>query len=336
MSTIKFRWTVDELDNVRSLFTVHRVWRTASIVAPVMWTEITNPVTRVPLVAGVASYYFDDIAGAAGSYYAVTYYNPATLLESERSAPVRVDSLGYISVADVRDEGFTVAMATDAQVAKAIQIATALVDRYTRRWFEPRTRTFRIDGKTGSDMLLDIPIIRIDTLTMWEEPLNIAEMWIYNRHLTQGLLTPDDRDNPRIAWRDEVISLLRRQFVGLRKWDKAHGNIVVTGVFGYTDLDPLDTPGETVAGSQIPVSFGACPALIKRACLLLAIRHMYGLATGRGEDWRNRGRVISETTRDQSYSLAAPGVDGSWGISGDVEVDNILMMYAAPMACGVV
>lgn len=335
MSTIKFRWSVDELANVMTIFNTQRVWRASLMVGP--WTEITTFGTRVPLVAGVTDYYFDDTTGAAGYYYAVSYYHSGTLAESDKSVPVRVDSLGYVAIEDVRAEGFTAAMVSDAHVASGIRAATAYIERYTRRWFEPRVRSFRYDGKRGTDFFFDIPVIKLDTVTMWEEPLLLTELWVYNRHLTQGLLNPDDRDNPRIGWRDEIISLLRREFVGVRKFDAAHRNIVATGIFGFTELEPFDTPGETAPGSQIPLSYGVTPPLIKRACLLLTLRLMWPLASGRGDEFRRRNNVTSESTRDQSYSLAGPSTeDASWGISGDVEVDNILMQYAAPMACGVV
>lgn len=336
MATIKFRWTVDELENVMSLFDVQRVYRATSSAGP--WVEITTPLTRVALVADQTAYYYDDAAGAAGYYYAVSYYSTATTNESELSEPTRVDSNGYLTVDDVRQEGFTAAMVSDEQAARGIKLATAYIDRVTRRWFEPRTRTFRLDGNRGQDLLFDIPLISVTSLAMWDEAVELGDVWIYNRHLTQGLLSPDDRDNPRIAWRDEVLTeRLRRDYQGIARWDRGRGNIVISGVFGYTELDPLDVPGETSAGSQVPISFGETPPLIKRACMLLAIRFMYPYASGSGEEFRVRARIVSESTADQSYSLAGPtSGDSAYGITGDLEVDNILMAYMAPAAVGVI
>lgn len=319
-----------------TIFNTQRVWRAIAAVGP--WVEITTVGTRVALVAGVTNYYFDDTAGAAGYYYAVSYYHSVSLAESDKSAAVRVGSLGYIDVEDVRDEGFTVSMVSDAQVAKGIRSATAHIDRVTRQWFEPRVRTFRLDGTRGQDLALNVPIISLTTASLWDESIDLPDLWVYNRHLTQGLLTPDDRDNPRIGWRDEVMTMrLRRDYQGLAKFDRGSGNVTVSGVFGYTELDPLDIPGETLPGSQIPVSFGSAPLLIKRACLLLAVRYMYPYATGLGDEFRQRAKIVSESTADQSYQLGGGGVgDNSWGITGDIEVDNILMGYMAPASVGVV
>ena len=51
------------------------------------------------------------------------------------------------------------------------------------------------------------------------------------------------------------------------------------------------------------------------------------------EDARNRWRIIEERTRDQSYKLdrAAPGP-----LTGDPDIDRILLRYRRPMAMGVV
>jgi len=81
MATIKVRWTVSELENVMSLYDVQKVYR-STVGAPYTWVEITGVATRVPLVAGVTNYLYDDIAGSADYYYAFSYFNSATLLES--------------------------------------------------------------------------------------------------------------------------------------------------------------------------------------------------------------------------------------------------------------
>ena len=336
MSTIKFRWTVDELANVMTIFDTQRVWRAAAVTGP--WVELTSVGTRVALVAGQTAYYFDDLSGVVGMYYAVSYYHSVSLAESDKSVPVRVDSLGYLAVEDIRNEGFAATAVTDAQVARGIALASATIDRVTRRWFEPRARTFRLDGNRGQELFLEVPVIALNSVTFWDEDVDLTDLLVYNRHLTQGLLNPDDRDNPRLAWTDEVLTeRLRRDYQGLARWDRAHGNVVVDGVFGYTELEPLDTPGETTPGSQVPLSYGVTPPMIKRACMLLTVRYMYPYGGGLGEEFRARARVVSESTADQSYSLTgAPSTDAAYGVTGDVEVDNILMAFMAPTGVGVI
>lgn len=88
MATIKVRWNVDELVNVMSLFNVQKVYRAAASSGP--WvTEITDSATRVPLVAGTTSYLFDDTSGLSTYWYAVSYYNSSTTLESSLSDPIQ-------------------------------------------------------------------------------------------------------------------------------------------------------------------------------------------------------------------------------------------------------
>ncbi len=338
MATIKIRWTVDELANVMSLFDTQRVWRTASITAP-SWVEVTTALTRVDLVAGVTSYLFDDIAGDPSYYYAISYYNTSLASDSSLSEPMQGASIGYISIADIRAEGFTEAMVDDTSVQRGINRATALIEKATGRWFEARSRVFQLDGKKSQDLMLNIPVIALTGLSLVDqygetEAIDLTEVWVYNRHLTQGLINPDDRDDPRISWRD----------VTRRAGDVGGGflvgkrNIQATGYFGYTELNPLLTPGETAAGSQVPLDYGETPELIKLASVLLTVRQMYPRATGEGEELSMRKRIIEERTRDQMYKLSEStnNADNSFGTTGDVEVDTLISGYVAPMGVGVV
>lgn len=336
MAAIKVRWTVFELDNVRSLFTTQRVYRsTAGATGP--WTEITTVGTRVPLVAGVTAYLFDDLAGDPTYYYAVDYYNPATTNASALSDPMRAQLAGYASIEDLRDEGLPTTV-SDARAILGLARATATIDRVTRQWFEPRTRTLILDSNSGRDLLLNVPIIVASTVTIITEVVPTTDLVIYNRHLTEGLVNPDDRHNPHIAWREydypAGIGTIER---GARRWFPGRQRVTVAGVFGYTELGATETPGETSPGSQVPASYGSTPDLIRYCCLRLALRYAYPMAGGLGDDIRNARRLTGETTRDQSYSLASPGASSSsWGATGDEEVDSILTTFMAPFACGVV
>lgn len=338
MATIKVRWTVDELANVMSLFDVQRVWR-ATTLDPPDWTEITSVATRVPLASGVESYLFDDVAGDSSYYYAISYYNTATTEESELSDPLRADLAGYITLAEVRDEGVPATLIDDAGVIRGIERATALIDKVTGRWFEPRQRTFRLDTRRGYDLLVNIPIIALTGMTIIEETVDLDSVWVYNRHLTQGLLNPDDRDNPRVTWREDDLPRLNDRVIWYeRRYIDGFQRCTLTGVFGYTELDRLDVPGETVAGSQVPTSYGETPELIKIACMRLALKYMHPMNSGDGDELAMRRRLIEERTRDQVYRLAdnTNSPDNAFGLTGDVEVDTILSGFMAPMQVGVV
>lgn len=328
MSVIKIRWHVDELDNVRALFTTQMVERsTAGEGGP--YTEITTPLTRVPLVAGVADYLFDDTAGATNYYYRVRYYNPTGPLTSDPSAPQRGDLAGYVTLVDVRNEGFGEAAVTDAQIARAAWLATTLIDRVTGQWFEPRRRYLRLDGRGGPDLFLAIPIIGLNEIQVGLTPATVIprtrdSVAIYNRHLTQGLNAPDDRNNPRIGYAG-----------GQGRWPRGTQNVYLDGYFGHTELGPDDAVGEASGGNQFPLSYGRTPALIKRAALLLTVQFMWGLASGRGAEIIAASRIVSETTRDQSYSLQPlSAADAEFGITGSAEVDSILALFAPPFSAG--
>jgi len=338
MTTIKIRWTVDELVNVMSLFDTHRVWRTASLTTP-SWVEVTTVLTRVPLVASVTTYLFDDITGDPSYYYAISYYNTSSGLDSSLSDPMQGESIGYITIADIRLEGFTETMVDDVSVQRGINRATALIDKATGRWFEARGRTFQLDGKKSQDLMLNIPIIALTSMSLVDqygetEAIDLSDILVYNRHLTEGLLNPDDRDDPHISWRN----------VTRRAGDAGGGflvgkrNIQVVGYFGYTELSPLLSPGETTAGSQVPLDYGETPELIKLASVLLSVRQMYPRVSGDGEEISLRKRIIEERTRDQMYKLSEStnNSDNAFGTTGDVEVDTLISGYMSPMGIGVV
>lgn len=339
MAAIKIRWHVDELANVLTLFNTQKVYRsTAGPSGP--WAEITGPGTRVPLAPGVADYLYDDTGGDPAYYYAVAYYNSATTLESGLSEPMRGELSGYCTIQDVRDEGFAATAYPDAQVIRGIALASALIERVTHQWFEPRNRTFTLDGRRAFDLHPNAPIIAVSSVTMWDEAIDLADLLIYNRHLTEGLYSPDDRANPRIAWRDENAYPYGYTYGSATYGRFAEGrrNVRIAGVFGYTELEPTDPVGETAPGSQVPLCYGSTPALVRRACLLLTCRRfMRQEAAGDALGSYLAGRVSGESTRDQSYSLGAPvGEDGAYGMTGDLEVDNLLAPFAVPLHMGIV
>ena len=340
MATIKVRWHVNELVNVMSLFDVQKVYR-STIDSPYSWTEITDVSTRVPLVAGQTDYLFDDIAGDITYFYCVSYFNSTSSIESRKSDPINGNLAGYISLGEVRAEGFTETKYSDARVLSAIEMASDLIDNVTGQWFEPRTRTFSFDikgsPKGGSpELSLDVPIIAMTAISIYGTDTDIDNFLVYNRHLRQGLLNPDDRHDPKIKYNYDYDYRITNNNLALNI-PKGSLNVTVTGVWGYTDINANDPIGVTVEGGQIPLSYGHTPPLIKRAALLLMSKFLPKVVTGGSMDSYLAGRVIEEKTRDQNYRLAVPtDRDKSYGMTGNVEVDNILLNFMAPLGVGVV
>lgn len=236
-------------------------------------------------------------------------------IERELRAPFEVVSAAtprlaaYATVAEMRDEGVLTSQATDSRLRTMLALASQAVERLTRQWFEPRHLTLELDG-TGRDTLeLRAPIAALGELRIDGELVPSSSLIVYARHL-DGMLAPDDRRAPAISLRSGRFPL-------------GSQNVEVSGVFGFTD--PI--------GSGIDV--GATPHAIAHVTRLLAMRELELLASPDRGAARNSHRVVSEQTRDQSYSLAPMQAGSTFaGGTGDPEIDSILMLYRAPMGIG--
>ena len=224
---------------------------------------------------------------------------------------------GYVTVADMRAEGVPVTF-TDDWIVGRIGLASRMVDRFTGQWFEPRVMTLHLDGRGGRALLLEVPVIAVASIKLEDATTgtltNVAltGVKVYNRHLTEGLLRPDDRANPRI----ELVNAEDAEGIEWSVWPKGKQNVVVAGTFGYTDPD----------GSVN----GKTPDLIKHATKLLVLRYLRPqyAATGGGSGAVVAGPIASESTRGQSVSYAQANSQGrSTVFTGDAEVDQILVSY---------
>lgn len=238
------------------------------------------------------------------------------LLPAGASSPV-----GYCTVQDLRDEGVSATLYPDSRLETAIIVASLLIDQFTGRWFEPRTLDFTMDGSGVASLHLDQPIISLAAALIDDVALAASDVVVYNRHITQNLLQPDDRENPRVEIRqpldDELLFKL-----GLKVWPRGQQNIRLQGEFGYTDYDGT--------------AQGKTPDLICHVCKLMAIRQLPGMAdtTGR-EDAALGWRVTEHKTRDQAIKFAAPDATkqgrAAVGLyTGDPEIDQVLLMYRRP------
>ena len=228
---------------------------------------------------------------------------------------------GYASVSDLRAEGVSPADASDARLQQLIALASRYIERVTGRFFDPRTQTLTLDGSGGRTLPLGHPIIGVDSViidaspfSLGDSPVDPSAYRVYNRHLTQGLLLPDDRDNPKLEllYGDGPVGALG---LGSFIWPRGQQNITVHGVFGYTEPD----------GSPS----GRTPTLIRHATKLLVMRELPLLGSvDQREDAQRRFRLTSERTRDQSYTLEALQLHGAF--TGDPEIDNILVAFVRP------
>ncbi|MEK9737420.1 MAG: hypothetical protein VW239_08875 [Candidatus Nanopelagicales bacterium] len=104
----------------------------------------------------------------------------------------------YCLVADLRAEGVP-ASYSDAYLQTRITLASRFIERATKRRFYAKSKTLRLNGRGGRILLLNEPIIAVTSVTIDVSPYSPAglaldsDMFrVYNRHLSQGLIEPDD------------------------------------------------------------------------------------------------------------------------------------------------
>lgn len=239
----------------------------------------------------------------------------------------------YCSLASLRDDGLTVAKMPDDKAQALILRASKYVEMFTGRYFYPQPKTLRMDGTNSRGLALEEPIVAIQGLAVslvsqfTASDLQVLEdtYRIYNRHLTLGLLNPDDRENPKLEFIHDddlkgvnyVVPTSGYRLTQLI-WPKGQQNVRIVGVFGYTEPD----------GSWC----GRTPELIQVATRLLCFRYAAKPGTDARDDAVKRGRLLSEHTKDQGYQLAK--LSSFAGYTEDPEIDSILCSFTRPPKLG--
>jgi hypothetical protein len=210
----------------------------------------------------------------------------------------------YASVADLRAEGVTPAMAGDARLAALLTDASAFVESVTGWFFEPRELTLRMDGRGHRSIEPPFPPIRIDALTVeYEGALSIAPADL----VVEGAPVAPSFAGPRLTLRHG------------RRFPKGVANVTASGLWGYMEADGTAT--------------GRTPAAIRTVTMQLVLRALPVLTDGDAwESARHRWRLAEERTRDQAYRLNPPTF--STFITGDPDIDLVLQRYRRPPGLG--
>ncbi len=221
----------------------------------------------------------------------------------------------YAEVADLRSEGVAVDVG-DSRIAALIDEATHTIDRVTGQFFEPRDASFRFDGRGTPTLELPVPPIRLDSLKVDFEgrfPFPYVSGYPFEFSLDPtnlvvvGAPVRGGYDGARLTLRHGLF------------FPKGHGNVTVSGRWGYTEDD--GTPE------------GRTPLAVKRACILLVLRGLLPMADEAAFEARSRWRILEERTRDQSYRLDPNRGGGLW-LTGDPEVDQLLTPYVRTSPLG--
>ena len=209
----------------------------------------------------------------------------------------------YATVDDLRDEGVTVAQASDDRLVGLIDEATRAIDKATGWFYEPRAATYRLDGRAALSIEPPAPPIRVDRLAIASTELSLAPEDL----VVVGAPVPPAFEGPRLTLRHG------------RVFPRGEGNVEVEGLWGYTEDDGSET--------------GRTPVEIRRACMMLVLRGLPLLGdVDAAGDARSRWRIIEERTRDQSYKLDRETRPAP--LTGDPDVDAILGRYRRPPALG--
>lgn len=221
----------------------------------------------------------------------------------------------YASVVDMRDEGVTPAMASDERLAALLAEACAFIDRVTGWFFEPRSMIVRMDGRGTPSIEPPYPPIRIDFLTISGAPVSLQpdDLVIVGAPVAIGFDTPRFTLVQKWAYPENGCAIPFR-----RTFPKGEGNVVASGLWGYTEPDGSPT--------------GRTPSAVRRAAMLIALRNISLLGTGDSAA-KSQWRVLEERTRDQSYRLGALPTIGVV-YTGDPEIDLLLARYRKPMGLG--
>jgi hypothetical protein len=272
-----------------------------------------------------------------GDYQVVWTYQYAGGTEQTMTTPLHVTAethgppLYYATVQDVYDSGLSTDSYSIAVVRKALAKATALLERWTGRVFRAEYRTVRVDGGGGMKLRFREPIIAVEALEISDEftqdylvSTADREVFIYNRHIRLGQLSPDDRRNPRIEYSYGLRPLGANGY-----FSDGSQEVKVTGIFGYTEPD----------GSPL----GGTPLEVRDLTVKVALLHVDGAATNAGWDAKNKWKVVEERTREQTIKyggagastggLVAPGSTSFF--TGDEEIDSaILRLRVGPAMRG--
>ena len=230
--------------------------------------------------------------------------------------------MSYITIADVRAADPTGGGYTDfsdAQIQLSIDNWQSFIETHTRRFFESRNLELNLDGEGGRILHLPIPIISLEKLQVnrsgQDEDLNYIA--VYN-----GRGMPrDDRDNPKIAIiADLGDNIYTGRLYGALTFKRGYQNQYLKGDFGYTESDD------------------STPSRIKWALLRLVCREL-DTALDPLTPITPPGTVTKEVTDGHSIQWGTTSSGGGGiateSLTGDKDIDQVIMDYRAPAHIGV-
>lgn len=248
-------------------------------------------------------------------------------LLSSSDWPVGYGFLTYLSTRKAWQDGVAAETVGAAELHRQLRTKSVFVDQATGRFFEPRYLSARIRGSGTPMLLLDQPIIALEGVSYafgddaTEYPTESYR--VYNRHLSGNFISGDDRTSPKIAMLSGEY-MLDSGSIAVATWPSIVGeqNVLIKGVFGYTDPDP-DPNGADIGLGHTPDDIAqVVGALVARMRLDPTLS---------SPTVSSPGSIRMMKTRDQSVMFGVGVGDTSPSSStGDPVLDRILMRYTRP------
>ncbi len=301
--------------------------------------------------AGLGHYVATWTPGSAtvGTYFVRWYYkiesaDPESYFDQEIelvALPYRPGAPHYCTVEDLVSQGLPSTVSA-AQAQRLIERASRYAEHFTGRGanaFEPQYKAVRCNGNGSRVMQINEPIIGLGRIAVVMDNVSgpsdltvtASFLKIYNRHLTSRLMSPDDRENPKLEF-VHGNDLGGVNFLGNASgyrlteliWPRGQQNVEIEGLFGFTEPDD---------------SFvGHVPDMLREAVQLLAFRNALPMGSADRQAALRDHRLTLEATRDQSQQFAAPGVGVETGLTavftGDPAIDQLLVAFVRPPQFG--
>lgn len=225
----------------------------------------------------------------------------------------------YVTVAEMRAEGVTTAMASDSKITSAVALAQEYFEFQTHLFFNLQTNlTIRLDGNGTPILELPAPAQAITSVTVdgqsVTEIVDPSSLPSTGEFVNYNSREEDDYWFPRLEMYGGLPTRLERAFyygssmpytiTNTRSiWPWGKKNILIVGDFGFVEAD------------------GTTPLLVKQAVMRLAIQKLKPLATVNPLG----GFFQSETLGSYSYSVSADVKLG--GFSNDSVINEIITNY---------
>lgn len=216
-----------------------------------------------------------------------------------------------------------------AKLHRHIDKTSRMIEAWTSRFFGPRYLSVRLDGAIGPNLHFEEAIIAIEqiqTVYKLQSGSGILEeqtydydpsmFQVYNRHL-DGLLSPDDRKDPRVVRLDGGF------------WPSSDSSIKATGVFGFTDpvVDPHG--GRVLIGEEPDDLITVLGSLVQRAVQDPGMTNLSIQRPGTIRSMRTRDQAVMFGSTGGSSSSSSGGTSGE--MTGDPVLDQILWRFAPPI-----